>query len=154
MYESQLHLMEKSYIFLKSYSVFSFSKKYAMTGWRVGYIHVPTERLDSLGQSFSYVKLQGAFYVMARYKFTDSPSRDVALRILDEAKVIAVPGGSFGPGGEGHLRLSFGGTEEEINEAFDRIEKWLRKNTCEETLPKNRSALRCSPYMETIRIRS
>jgi aminotransferase len=29
-------------------------------------------------------------------------------------------------GGEGHLRLSFGGEEAEINEAFDRIAGWLQ----------------------------
>ena len=83
------------------------------------------ERLDNLGDLFSYVKPRGAFYLMAKYLFTDASSRDVAIRILNEAKVITVPGGSFGPGGEGHLRLSFGGTEEDITEAFDRIERWL-----------------------------
>jgi aminotransferase len=157
-------------------SVFSFSKKYAMTGWRVGYITAPGNlmtqllkvhdvaaicaptpsqmgalaaltgpqkvvdhmreallkrrdlccaRLDALGGTFSYVRPGGAFYLMARYRFTDAPSREVALRILNEAKVITVPGGSFGEGGEGHLRLSFGGDENELNEAFDRIEKWV-----------------------------
>jgi aminotransferase len=159
-------------------SVFSFSKKYAMTGWRVGYITAPHElmaqmmkvhdvaaicaptpsqlaalaalegpqdevhrmqeelakrrdlccrRLDGLKNAFSYVKPRGAFYLMARYRFTDTPSRDVAIRILNEARVITVPGGSFGPGGEGHLRISFGATEEELNEAFDRIEKWVEE---------------------------
>jgi aminotransferase len=64
---------------------------------------------------------------MARYRFTDAPSKAVAVRILNKARVITVPGGSFGPGGEGHLRLSFGGDETELTEAFDRIERWLRK---------------------------
>jgi aminotransferase len=161
-------------------SVFSFSKKYAMTGWRVGYFTAPRSimpeimkvhdvaaicaptpsqcaalaalggppghaaemkaalarrrdlccrRLDALGGAFDYVRPQGAFYVMARYRFTDALSRDVALQLLEEARVITVPGGSFGPGGEGHLRLSFGGTEAEIETAFDRIEQWLQRRT-------------------------
>ena len=159
-------------------SVFSFSKKYAMTGWRVGFlaasdklmaqllkvhdvaaICAPTpsqlgalaaltgpqetvdvmrealsrrrdlccDRLDNMAEAFSYVKPRGAFYLMARYRFTDAPSREVAIRILNEARVITVPGGSFGQGGEGHLRLSFGGDESELNEAFDRIQKWVEK---------------------------
>ncbi len=158
-------------------SVSSFSKKFALTGWRVGWlctsadwmeqimkvhdasaICAPTpaqvaalaalqgppecaeamrlelhkrrdlccRRLDALADFFSYVKPQGAFYVMPRYRFSDAPSKEVALRILHEARVITIPGGTFGAAGEGHLRLSFGGDEEEINEAFDRLEGWLR----------------------------
>jgi aminotransferase len=50
-----------------------------------------------------------------------------ALRLLNEARVITIPGSAFGPTGEGHVRLSFGGTEQDINEAFDHIEAWLRR---------------------------
>ena len=74
---------------------------------------------------FDYVAPRGAFYVMARYLFSDLPSRDVAIQMLQDARVITVPGGSFGPHGEGHLRISFGGREDELNEAFDRISEWL-----------------------------
>ena len=84
-------------------------------------------RLDALAGVFDYVRPGGAFYVMARYLFTNAPSRQVAIDLINEARVITVPGGSFGPGGEGHLRLSYGGSEQEINEAFDRIETWLNK---------------------------
>jgi len=158
-------------------SISSLSKKYALTGWRVGWVIAavrwmeqimkvhdaaticsPTpsqiaalaalegdqqcvqdmraaltkrralccERLDRLSEYFSYVPPRGAFYVMARYRFSDDNSQDVAIRLLEEAKVITIPGGAFGPGGEGHLRLSFGSQEKAINEAFDRIERWLR----------------------------
>jgi len=159
-------------------SVFSLSKKYALTGWRIGWVTsdrrwmeqimkvhdaaticAPTpsqfaalaalegdqkcvttmrsalvqrrtlccSRLDRLSEYFSYVPPKGAFYIMARYLFTDGPSKEVAARLLQEAKVITIPGGSFGPGGEGHLRLSFGGEPDEINEAFDRMERWLSR---------------------------
>ena len=50
------------------------------------------QRLDNMGGSFDYVRPQGAFYIMARYQFTDEPSRDVALNILNEARVVTVPG--------------------------------------------------------------
>ena len=82
-------------------------------------------RLDALTGLFDYVAPRGAFYIMARYLFTDTPSRQTAVRLLNEARVITIPGGSFGPGGEGHLRLSYGGTVEEIETAFDRIDAWL-----------------------------
>ncbi|MFO7596530.1 MAG: aminotransferase class I/II-fold pyridoxal phosphate-dependent enzyme [Desulfocurvibacter africanus] len=155
----------------------SFSKKYALTGWRVGYmaaaeplmadllkIHdasaicAPTpaqhaalaalsgpqdvvdemrqalerrrdlccRRLDELSDYFDYVAPGGAFYIMARYKFIDAPSMEVATQLIEEARVITIPGGSFGPGGEGHLRLSFGGEESEIEEAFARIGRWVK----------------------------
>jgi aminotransferase len=51
---------------------------------------------------------------------------DLALGLLHEAKVITIPGNGFGPSGEVHIRLSLGGTESEINEAFDCIEEWAR----------------------------
>jgi aspartate/methionine/tyrosine aminotransferase len=38
--------------------------------------------------------------------------------------VITVPGSGFGPTGEGHIRLSFGATEKELEKAFDRMEEW------------------------------
>ena len=84
-------------------------------------------RLDEMKDAFDYVKPSGAFYIMPRYLFSDNPSRESAIRLLKEAIVITIPGGSFGSGGEGHLRLSYGATEEEIEEAFNRIATWLKK---------------------------
>ncbi|MBW1982017.1 MAG: pyridoxal phosphate-dependent aminotransferase [Deltaproteobacteria bacterium] len=159
-------------------ATFSFSKKYAMTGWRVGavvtseglldqimkvhdaaVICAPTpsqyaalaalegpqdcvaffrqqlqqrrdlicRRLDELQHWFSYVKPQGAYYLMVRYLDQQVDSMSYALELLREARVITIPGGAFGPTGEGHLRLSFGGTEEELHQAMDRIQSWLEK---------------------------
>lgn len=82
------------------------------------------ERLRRLSELFSFVEPQGAYYILARYLKTSLPSREMALKILHEAHVITIPGRAFGPGGEGHIRLSYGATEEEINVAFDRIERW------------------------------
>ena len=159
-------------------SISSLSKKYALTGWRIGWVaaakgwmeqimkvHDATticastpsqyaalaalegdqncvfkmreelvkrknlccKRLDNLSDYFSYVSPKGAFYVMAKYLFSDASSQEVAVRLLKEAKVITIPGGPFGKGGENHLRVSFGGELEVIDEAFDRIEQWLGK---------------------------
>ena len=83
-------------------------------------------RLDRLSGALSYIKPEGAYYLMARYHFTEEPAWDLAVRLINEAKVITVPGDSFGPGGQGHLRLSFGADTAELNEAFDRLEDWLK----------------------------
>jgi aminotransferase len=160
-------------------ATFSFSKKYAMTGWRVGYVYAAEgvldqimkihdavaicapslsqyaalaalggpqvcvaaikaalqrrrdlvcERLTDLNEFFDYVQPQGAYYLMARYKQPGVASMAFALRLLHEARVITIPGAAFGPTGENHIRISFGGAEAEINEAFDRMKKWLNSH--------------------------
>lgn len=85
---------------------------------------ITCERLDRLSRLFVYQKPRGAYYVFPRIILDGVNSMDLALRLLYEAKVITVPGNGFGPTGEGHIRLSFGAAEEEIHEAFDRIESW------------------------------
>jgi aminotransferase len=85
-------------------------------------------RLDRLGSLFSYQTPGGAYYVFPKIDGAPMNSMELALRLLFEAKVITIPGNGFGPSGEGHIRFSFGGTEHEINEAFDRIEEWAAIN--------------------------
>ncbi|ROQ92293.1 pyridoxal phosphate-dependent aminotransferase [Desulfosoma caldarium] len=160
--------------------VFSFSKKYAMTGWRVGAVVAPADILDHvmkvhdaaaicaptpsqvaalaalegpqecvahfrktfqarrdrvcsfldrMAPHLSYVKPQGAYYVMVKFPPQAGDSMTVALRLLHEARVITIPGSAFGPGGEGHVRLSFGSTEAELDEAMERLARWFEKNT-------------------------
>jgi aminotransferase len=85
-------------------------------------------RLDKLKPLFSYQRPRAAYYVFPKIEGSAMKSMELALRLLYEAKVICIPGNGFGPSGEGHIRLSFGGTENEINEAFDRIEEWVGIN--------------------------
>jgi aspartate/methionine/tyrosine aminotransferase len=160
-------------------SCYSFSKEFAMTGWRVGWIfaeegiinqllkvqdsfvicaptisqiaslialeesYEPTlamveemrerreiicRRLDRLPDLFAYVKPEGAYYIFPRVlppQFHNSV--DFCVKMMREAKVVAVPGSAFGPTGEGHIRMSYCFSREEIEEAFDRIERWWRK---------------------------
>lgn len=154
----------------------SFSKKYGMMGWRIGFLqtnrdllmqilkihdasivcapHISQEaaisaltgpqtivkhhvkwldqnrqiimsRLDKLKSLFEYVNPKGTYYVFPRYKLNLS-SIEMAKKLLYEAGVITVPGIGFGPQGEHHLRMSFGSSKEEINDAFDRIDKWYK----------------------------
>ncbi len=154
--------------------IFSFSKAFAMTGWRIGYLHgdesvvkeilkvhdclvtcapvvsqygamgalemgekdvkffvgefkkrrnLICERLDSLKNIFSYVKPNSAYYVFPKILRENVKSWDFSLALLEKARVAVVPGIAFGPNGEGHIRMSFGRSEDDINKAFDRMEK-------------------------------
>ena len=85
---------------------------------------ITCSRLDRLSHLFSYEKPKGAYYVFPRIGLPGGSSVDLSLKLLYEAKVITVPGSGFGPTGEGHIRLSFGATEKELEKAFDRIEDW------------------------------
>jgi len=82
------------------------------------------KRLDALSDLFSYSKPEGAYYVFAKYRKTRLDSRAFARKMLEEAKVICVPGIGFGPNGEGHVRFSYGCSRENLYEAFDRLERW------------------------------
>jgi len=55
---------------------------------------------------------KGAFYVFPSFDF-DLTSEALAMKIL-AAGVICTPGSAFGPGGEGHLRLSYANSRENL----------------------------------------
>ncbi len=80
--------------------------------------------LDRMPGLFSYQKPQGAYYVFPSIVPEGIDSVNLALRLLHEARVITIPGGGFGPSGEGHIRLSFGADDAVITEAMQRIELW------------------------------
>ncbi len=82
------------------------------------------QRLDQLKDRFEYKKPNSAYFVFPKVK-NENDSWKFALDLLNKAQVAVVPGVAFGPSGEGHIRLSFGRSEEDINRAFDRIEKYF-----------------------------
>ena len=159
----------------------SFSKEYAMTGWRIGYlwankeivqkindVHLyfsispstPSivaatialsdergekammqfkqkftesrtaicERLDKLSKLFYYHRPQGAYYAFPKYLNFNLSSFDFAKLLVDEAKVITIPGSTMGPSGENHLRMSFAANSALIHKTFDRIDKFAKKH--------------------------
>ncbi len=160
-------------------SSYSFSKEYAMTGWRVGWLVAdegvinqmlkvqdafvicaprisqvaaqfaleegfgPTrkmidelaarrsiicQRLDALAGLFSYQKPQGAYYIFPRIEEKGlQDSVGFCVQLLRETGVVAVPGVAFGPTGEGHVRMSYCFSREDLHAAFDRIERWWKK---------------------------
>jgi len=153
----------------------TFSKNWAMTGWRVGWLQAPRalgpaiERIIQVNSSGTPAFLQkgcvaaldhgdeflaqqvakarsnrdlvvaklrempgirfevpqGAFYLF----FAIDGMKDSAattMRIIDEAKVGFAPGSTFGPGGEGHLRMCYLRDPAKLTEALDRFGKWLK----------------------------
>jgi aspartate aminotransferase len=153
----------------------SFSKSYAMTGWRLGFGVLPAalvERVATLivnGTSCTppFVQLAGlaaltgpqdavttavarlergrdwlvdglnglpgvrcarpagAFYAFPDVRLVEKraalSTRQLAARLLEEYGVAVLPGTDFGPGGAGHLRLSFAVSPADLDLALERI---------------------------------
>jgi len=156
--------------------VSGFSKAFAMTGWRLGYLCAHPEltramlkvhqysimcassmaqaaaiealreglpeverMVESYNQrrrlmvsGFRQIGLdihepQGAFYAFPSIRSTGLTSEQFAERLFAEAKVAAVPGHVFGLGGEGHLRCSYATSVAQLNEALERIGRFVEK---------------------------
>ena len=70
---------------------------------------------------------QGAFYVFPNIKAFGKKADWLADYLLEEAGVAVLPGTSFGPGGEGYLRLCFANSMENIEKALERMSIALGK---------------------------
>lgn len=64
--------------------------------------------------------VQGAFYIFPEYKMK-IPAKRLSEDILKNKNVALLPGSAFGSKGEGHLRLSFSGSLEDIREGMERL---------------------------------
>ena len=72
----------------------------------------------------------GAFYIFADIRSFGLSSVDFCNRLLDEAKVVCIPGSAFGECGEGFIRMAYTCSDENLKEAIERIAKFcegLRK---------------------------
>ncbi len=153
----------------------SFSKSFAMTGWRIGYAVGPAEIVDrmtkcqenfnacanapgqytcavaldhpelseELRQIFEhrrailldglakidgirFNKPNGAFYAFADISSFGLSSVEFCNRLLDEQKVVCIPGSAFGECGEGFIRIAYTCLEEDLHEGLRRIEMFCR----------------------------
>ena len=73
-------------------------------------------------------KPQGAFFIMPSLP-ERADSFDVAMRMLQEARVCTIPGGAFGETCNNALRISYATSMETIEEAFERMSSWLEKQS-------------------------
>lgn len=82
--------------------------------------------LTALG--FSIPNPAGAFYLFAKYP-EHIPLNDweFAEKLAYDGRVAVVPGSAFGPGGEGHVRISYAASMENIEEAINRITQFMQQ---------------------------
>ena len=70
---------------------------------------------------------RGAFYAFANISETGMSSAEAASKLLDEAGVAVLSGASFGPCGEGYIRLSYATSMARLETAVERIAAFLAK---------------------------
>ncbi len=69
----------------------------------------------------------GAFYAFPCIREFGMSSDEFATRMLQEEKVVVVPGTAFGDCGEGFLRISYAYSLEKLEEALNRMEGFITK---------------------------
>ena len=70
----------------------------------------------------------GAFYAFPSIKSTGMTSEEFAEKLLVEEKVAVVPGNTFGKCGEGYVRCCYATSLQEIEEALERIRRFVNKH--------------------------
>ncbi len=154
-----------------------FSKDYAMTGWRIGYMAAPKEILAAARKVHQYTIMsapttgqhaalaalregeehvqrmvaeydrrrrlivsglnalgldcfepRGAFYAFPSVAKSGMSDDEFAERLLLEERVAVVPGSAFGIGGEGFVRMCYATAYEKIEEALERIARFMRRH--------------------------
>lgn len=84
------------------------------------------KELEEVG--FKIASPDGAFYIFA--KIPDNCAQDSWTFVRDlanKAHVAIIPGVSFGPGGEGYVRISYAASLEKLQEAAKRIKEYVKK---------------------------
>ena len=160
----------------KTILINGFSKSYAMTGWRIGYVAADRKYIEAMTRIHQYTMLcapimvqmaaiealkcgeddirmmvneydkrrhllvnglnsmglscfepSGAFYTFPSIETTCMSSEEFSEKLLMEEKVAVIPGSAFGSGGEGFVRCSYATPLTNIEEALDRMSKFVNK---------------------------
>lgn len=70
---------------------------------------------------------EGAFYAWVKFDIPGKDSYEICDYLLEEARVVGVPGDAYGLGGAQCLRFSFANSMEDLMEAARRIEEAMKK---------------------------
>ena len=153
-----------------------FSKAFAMTGWRLGYIVGDSEVIKAITKIHQYgimstpttsqyaaieamkngdedvaymvseydqrrrmlveelnrmglhcFEPKGAFYAFPSIQSTGLSSEQFCEELLKDQKVAVVPGNAFGESGEGFVRISYAYSVENISNALEKIDTFIKK---------------------------
>ena len=82
-------------------------------------------RLNEIGLETFLPK--GAFYAFPKITGTGLNDDEFAQKLLEEEKVAVVPGSAFGAGGAGVVRCSYATQYEKIEQALEKIERFVKR---------------------------
>jgi len=86
-----------------------------------------TRRLNEIG--LLCFEPRGAFYCFPEVSAATALDDEAFAReLLQEEHVAVVPGSAFGPSGAGHVRACYATAYEEIEEAMNRIERFVGRH--------------------------
>jgi len=71
---------------------------------------------------------RGAFYAFPNVAVTGMDDETFAQKLLEEERVAVVPGSAFGAGGEGFVRCSYATAYPQIEEALQRIYRFVQRH--------------------------
>ena len=74
---------------------------------------------------------EGAFYAFPSIKSTRLSSDDFCEKLIMDKRVAVIPGNAFGECGEGHIRVSYCYSIDNIKKAADRIEEFVNSLACD-----------------------
>ncbi len=85
--------------------------------------------VDGLNQiGLDCVVPKGAFYAFPSVVSTGMDEFTFAERLLLEEKVAVIPGSAFGRGGEGHVRCAYAAGKAQIEEALERMARFVQRH--------------------------
>jgi len=70
----------------------------------------------------------GAFYAFPSVEVTGMNGEEFSRKLLEEERVAVVPGSAFGIGGENFVRCSYAASMEDIEEALERMRKFVERH--------------------------
>ena len=71
---------------------------------------------------------RGAFYAFPSIARSGMDENDFAERLLQEEQVAVIPGTAFGESGRGFVRMAYATAYEKIEEALNRLERFMRRH--------------------------
>lgn len=74
---------------------------------------------------------EGAFYAFPSIKSTRLSSDDFCEKLIMDKRVAVIPGNAFGDCGDGHIRVSYCYSIDNIKKAADRIEEFVNSLACD-----------------------